>query len=175
MKGKLKEAYSKTDMERCAEMLSIVSLGDRNPEHLLSYMKGLLPGEKDSKLFRYIWLNALPESIHETLAADDGNLGVLAAKATKMLRERTARRKRASQINAVRDREESLPEVDAVASGGAARTKVGAICANHLRFPGNCYRCFDPERCLLKDAVIQRPVGSGNSRKKAGNARAGRQ
>ena len=41
LKGKLKEAYTKTKMERCAEMMSIVSLGDRNPEHLLSYMRGL--------------------------------------------------------------------------------------------------------------------------------------
>ena len=175
MKGKLKEAYSKSDMERCAEMMSIISLGDRNPEHLLNYMRGLLPGEDGSKLFRYIWLNALPESIHETLAADDGNLGVLAAKATKMMRERAARRKRANQVNAVRDLDEDPPEIDAVAAGGAAKTKRGAICANHLRFPGNCYRCCDPERCLLRDAVIQRPASSGNSRKKAGNARAGRQ
>ena len=54
LKGKLKEAYTKTKMERCAEMMSISSLGDRNPEHLLSYMRGLLPGEDKSDLFRYI-------------------------------------------------------------------------------------------------------------------------
>ena len=51
LKAKLKEAYSKSDMERCAEMMSIISLGDRNPEHLLSYMKGLLPGEKAANYF----------------------------------------------------------------------------------------------------------------------------
>ena len=69
--------------------MSIVSLGDRTPEHLLSFMKGLLPGEDKSKLFRYIWLNALPESVHQSLAADKGDLGVLASKATKMLKENT--------------------------------------------------------------------------------------
>ena len=42
LKAKLKEAYTKTIMEHCAEMMSIASLGDRNPEHLLSYMRGLL-------------------------------------------------------------------------------------------------------------------------------------
>ena len=59
LEQKLKDAYTKTDTERCAEMMSIVSLGDRNTEHLLSYIRGLLPGEDKSKLFRYIWLNAL--------------------------------------------------------------------------------------------------------------------
>ena len=38
LKDKLKAAYTKTKMERCAELMSISSLGDRNPEHLLSYM-----------------------------------------------------------------------------------------------------------------------------------------
>ena len=34
LKDKLKAAYTKTKMERCAELMSISSLGDRNPEHL---------------------------------------------------------------------------------------------------------------------------------------------
>ena len=42
LKKKLKAAYTKTTTQRCAELLSIVSLGDRDLEHLLSYMKGLL-------------------------------------------------------------------------------------------------------------------------------------
>ena len=42
-KRKLKAAYTKTDSQRCSEMLSIVSLGDRDPEHLLSYMRGSVP------------------------------------------------------------------------------------------------------------------------------------
>ena len=54
LKAKLKEAYTKTKMERCAELLSISTLGDRNPEHLLSYMRGLMPGEVKSDIFRYI-------------------------------------------------------------------------------------------------------------------------
>ena len=43
-KTRLKTAYAKTEAERCAELLAITSLGDRSPEHLLSYMQGLLPG-----------------------------------------------------------------------------------------------------------------------------------
>ena len=49
-KERLKAAYAKSKMERCAELLSITSLGDRSPEHLLSYMQGLLPGETMSGL-----------------------------------------------------------------------------------------------------------------------------
>ena len=93
-----------------------------------------------------------------------------------MLKEKAARKKRAMQINAVKapETEEAWLEVDAV-TGRAAKVKAGVVCTNHLCFPGNCFRCFDPERCLLKDAVIPRPAGSGNVRKRAGNARAGRQ
>ena len=174
LKSKLKEAYTKTDMERCGEMMSIVSLGDRNPEHLLNFMKGLLPGEDKSKLFKYIWLNTLPENVHQALAADEGDLGVLAIKATKMMREKAARRRRAEQVNAMKESKEAQLEINAVA-GGISKVKAGVVCTNHLRFPGNCYRCFDPECCLLKGAVIPRPASSGNPRKKAGNARAGRQ
>ena len=165
---------TKTKMERCAELLSISSLGDRNPEHLLSYMRGLLPGEVKSDLFRYIWLSALPDSIHEVLSADDSELEVLATRATRMIKEKAAKKKRFSQINEVKapETEEDRLEIDAV-TGGAAKVKAGVVCTNHLR--GNCFRCFEPERCLLKDAVIPRPAGAGNSRKKAGNARAGRQ
>ena len=80
------------------------------------------------------------------------------------------------QINAVKapETEEARLEIDAV-TGGAAKVKAGVVCTNHLHFPGNCFRCFDPERCLLKDAVIPRPASAGNSRKKAGNTRASRQ
>ena len=174
LKGKLTEAYTKTKMERCVEMMSILSLGDRNPEHLLSYMRGLLPGEEKSDLFRYIWINALPESIHEVLAADDGDLGDLVTKATWMIKEKAARRKRASQINAVKTLELEDPEgeVNAVSGRKEAGSKTGTICANHLRFPGKCYPCFDPDNCLLKDSVVQRPSSSG---KQSGKSRAGRQ
>ena len=73
-KERLKMAYTKTQMERCAELMSITSLGDRSPEHLLSYMQGLLPGENKCPLFHYVWLTALPDSVHQVLSADDGDL-----------------------------------------------------------------------------------------------------
>ena len=94
-----------------------------------------------------------------------------------MLRERAARRSRAAQVNVVEgSEEESLEgEVGAVSKGRTSKSKQGSICANHLRFPGKCYRCFDPENCLLKDSIIQRPSSSGNAGKKSGNARASRQ
>ena len=122
-------------------------------------------------MYRYIWLNALPESVHEVLAADDGDLEILAARATRMIKEKAARRKRVSQINAVKTSEPEDPEgeVNAVSKRREAGSKTGTICANHLRFPGKCYHCFDPDNCLLKDSVIQRPSSSG---KRSGNSRA---
>ena len=43
-KERLKTAYAKTEMERCAEIMSITSLGDRSPEHLpVSYTHLTLP------------------------------------------------------------------------------------------------------------------------------------
>ena len=125
-------------------------------------------------MFRYIWLNALPNSVHEVLSADDSDLGVLATKATRMIKEKAARRKRASQINAVRASEPESPEgeVNAMSKRKEAGSKTGTICANHLRFPGKCYRCFDPDNSLLKDSIVQHPSSSG---KRSGNSRAGRQ
>ena len=174
-KERLKTAYAKSEMERCAELLSVTSLGDRSPEHLLSYMQGLLPGEVKSALFRYVWLTALPDSIHQVLSADDSELEVLAVKATRMLKEAVVKKKRIEQVNAVKlSSREDLGEIDAVSSG-SSKAKSGIVCANHLRFPGNCFRCFEPERCLLRDAVIPRKEGAGGARKKSGNSRAGRQ
>ena len=145
------------------------------PEHLLSYMRGLMPGEVKSALFRYVWLTALPDSIHQVLSADNSELAVLATKATRMMKETLVKKKRLEQINSVRSSVgEDRGEIDAVSNGGA-KAKTGIVSANHLRFPRNCFRCFEPERCLFKDAVIPRPAGSGNSKKKLGNFRAGRQ
>ena len=138
-------------------------------------MQGLLPGENKSALFRYIWLTALPDSIHQVLSADDGDLEELAVKATRMLKEAVVKKKRVEQVNAVKfSSRDDLGEIDAVSSG-ASKAKSGIVCANHLRFPGNCYRCYEPERCLLRDAVIARKEGAGGARKKSGNFRAGRQ
>ena len=108
------------------------------------------------------------------LSADDSELGELAVKATRMLKEAVVKKKRLDQVNAVRSSggEDHL-EIDAVSSGKA---KAGIICSNHLRFPGNCFRCLEPERCLLKDAIIPRPAGlNSSSKKKSGNFKAGRQ
>ena len=89
-----------------------------------------------------------------------------------MIKEKAARRKRASQINAVRASEPEIPEdeVNAVSKRTEAGSKTGTICASHLRFPGKCYRCFDQDNCLLKDSVVQRP---SSSTKRSGNSRAG--
>ena len=129
------------------------------------YMRGLMPGEVRSDLFRYVWLTALPDDIHRVLSADDSELEVLAVKATRMMKETVVKKKRLEQINAVRSSGgEDRLEVDAVSSG-ASKAKAGILCTNHLRFPGNCFR----------DAVIPRPEGSGGAKKKSGNFRAGRQ
>ena len=46
-------------------------------------------------------MNTLPESIHEAVAADDGVLEAIVVKATKLMREKTARKTRTAQVNAV--------------------------------------------------------------------------
>ena len=129
--------------------MSISSLGDRSSEHLLSYMRGLMPGEVKSDLFRYVWLTVLPDHIHQVLSADDSELKVLATKATRMLKEKVVKKKRLEQVNSVKSSEgEDHGEIDAVSSG-AAKAKTGIVCANRLRFPGNCFHCFEPEHLSL--------------------------
>ena len=69
-----------------------------------------------------------------------------------MINEAVVKKKRVERVNAV-SVDDAPGEVDTV-SRGAGKDKAGVVCANHLRFPGNCYRCFNPEKCLLKDAII---------------------
>ena len=108
-------------------LMSITSLGDRSPEHLLSYMQGLLPGENKCPLFRYIWLTALPDSVHQVLSADDGDLEELAVKATRMLKEAMVKKKRLEQVNAVKlSSRDDLGEIDAVSSG-ASKAKTSSF------------------------------------------------
>ena len=111
----------------------------------MRYRKGLLPGEEKSKLFRHIWLNALPESIHEAVAADDGDLEGIEVKATKRMREKRARPSRAAQVNAVRGTGDDLPEqcgVDAVSAGRPSKGKKGYICDKPPPFPGQLLQMF---------------------------------
>ena len=75
----IKEDYTKSEMERRAELLLITSLRVRSPEHLLGYKRGLMPGEVENALFRFIWLTILPGYIRQVLSADDRVLPVLAA------------------------------------------------------------------------------------------------
>ena len=177
LKKKLNAAYTKTTTQQCAKFLSIVSLGDRDPEHLLSYMKGLLPGEADGQLYRHIWMNVLPETIHEAVTADEGDLDAIAVKATKLMQERTGSK---DQVNAVGGPSDSRPEsydMDVVSAGKSSKGKKGYVCANHLQFAGNCYRCFDPDQCLLRNSIACHPSNSSSSSgyKMSGNAGAGRQ
>ena len=105
------------------------------------------------------------------LSADDGDLEELAVKATRMMKEAVVKKKRFERVNAISSRDD-LGEIDAISSG-TAKAKTGLVCANHLRFPGNCYRCFEPERCLLKDAIV--PKKEQGARRKSGNFKAGLQ
>ena len=123
-------------------------------------MQGLLPGEEKCPLFRHIWLPALPDSIHQVLSADDGDLEALAVKATRMMKEAVVKKKRIERVNAISSRDD-LGEIDAVSSN-AGKDRTGLICANHLR-------------CHLKDSIVQRKEGGGGARRKSGNAKAGRQ
>ena len=76
-------------------------------------------------MFRYIWLTALPDSVHQVLSADDGDLENLAVKATHMMKEAVVKKKRLERINAISSRDD-LGEIDAVSSG-AAKAKTGLV------------------------------------------------
>ena len=85
--------------------MAITSLGDRSPEHLLSYMQGL----------RCFAISGL------LLSADDGDLEALAVKATRMMKEAVVKKKRIERVNAVSSRDDP-GEIDAV-SNNAAKDK----------------------------------------------------
>ena len=102
----------------------------------MSYMKGLLPDEAGGQLFRYIWMNALPETIHKAYAADKEDLDTIAVKATKFMREKAARRTRTAHVYAVEVPNGGGPDscdVDAMTAGRSSKGKKGYVRANHLR------------------------------------------
>ena len=184
LKNKIKNTYTRTPAERAREVMDVFNLGDRDPLHLLSYMQGLLPDKKDQDniFFRTIWLDAIPESIKDQLLGDDeseegADLEALAKKATRILK---GRKNRSSRVHTVRSLSPmplevstpsgSDPLVNAVQQQSGAKSKVrgkkGYVCQNHMRYPGNAYRCAEPDKCLLRDVIVPAPSGNAGANRR---------
>ena len=68
LKSRLEQSYSISEYNRAEQLINLPALGDRKPSHMMNSMLSLLPeGHKPGFLFKYLFLNRLPEGIRSHL------------------------------------------------------------------------------------------------------------
>ena len=70
-------------------LYNCTSLGDRTPMAMLQHMRTLQPGEEEGVLFRYIFVNLLPDVFCEIVSSMD-SLDEMASIATSVLQAKTS-------------------------------------------------------------------------------------
>ena len=63
--------YQLGPMERGKLIYQCTSLGDRTPVTMLAYLRSLQPGEQEGVVFRYIFVNLLPDVVREVVSSMD--------------------------------------------------------------------------------------------------------
>ena len=76
--------FGRSSEEMIAELHGLSSLGDRTAVDFLEYMQSLQPGEPETKLFKHIFVHALPPQVR-SIVADKPTLSAMAAAADVIL------------------------------------------------------------------------------------------
>ncbi|XP_078495310.1 uncharacterized protein LOC144750120, partial [Ciona intestinalis] len=71
IKQRLLDVFSLSEYERAAKLLNIKELGNQKPSELMDEMLSLMCGHTNCFVFRYIFLQALPEEIRLVVAKED--------------------------------------------------------------------------------------------------------
>ena len=125
------------------------------------YMRTLQPGaqEFEGVLFRFIFINLLPDVVREVVANID-DLDEMAEMATTVYQ---ANANASAVVNSVSDgaainaiRRPPQPR----SSGPSAANRRRGLCRRHSRFGRDAHRCDRPESCPMRD--FTRPPQSGN-------------
>ena len=148
--------FGRSSEEMIAELHGLSSLGDRTAVDFLEYMRSLQPGEPESKLFKHIFVHALPPHVR-SIVADKPTLAAMAAAADVIL--------------LTVPHEAVVSSVSAVSSGSSARRQnfipkdqlTDGLCFIHLRHGRNAYNCALPETCKMKNIVKKKPRTGNDS------------
>ena len=156
--------YELGPMERGKLLLACTSLGDRTPSAMLQYMRSLQPGDGEGIIFRYLFINLLPDVVREVVSSIP-SLDDMATTAGNILQSTSSSRVAAlavspepvlvSAVSSQRRQGRGKPPPPA-----ARRSDVFRI---HKRYGRDAFRCDQPDTCSLKNQIRTTPLPSGNS------------
>ena len=153
-KASLIKHFERSSEDKIAELHGLSSLGDRTAVDFLEYMRSLQPGEPETKLFKHIFVHALPPHVR-SIVADKATLSAMAAAADVIL--------------LTVPQETVVASVSAVSSGATPRRQnfipkdqlTDGLCFIHHRHGRNAYNCALPESCKMKH-ILKKKSRTGN-------------
>ena len=148
--------FARSSEEMIAELHGLSSLGDRTAVDFLEYMRSLQPGEPESKLFKHIFVHALPTHVR-SIVADKPTLSAMAAAADVIL--------------LTVPQEAVVSSISAVSSGATPRRQnfipkdqlTDGLCFIHHRHGRNAYNCALPDTCKMKNILKKKPRAGNDS------------
>ena len=129
----------------------------------LQYMRSLQPGDSEGIIFRYIFVNLLPDVVKEVVSSIP-SLDDMATTAGNILQATAS-----SRVAVVA----SLPPPISVAAVASQRRSTRGrppppprrsdVCRIHKRYGRDAFRCDQPETCSMRNQIRTTPLPSGNS------------
>lgn len=150
LRDHLKQKFGLTDYERAAAINAITGLGEQKPSELMDSLLCLLGDHEPDLMFRFHFLQCLPDYVRGTLAlSTEDDPHALAEEADRIFVAGRPRDFAAMETVALTDKDSS---VDRVFSGGKKRTKKSPVgynnqsrfCFYHARFGDKAHRCEAP-------------------------------
>ena len=146
--------FGRSSEEMIAELHGLSSLGDRTAVDFLEYMPSLQPGEPETKLFKHIFVHALPPHVR-SIVADKPTLSAMEAAADVIL--------------LTTPQEAVVSSISAVSSGAVSKKRnfipkdqlTDGLCFIHHRHGRNAYNCALPETCKMKH-ITKKKTRTGN-------------
>lgn len=148
LKAFLLSAFKLTDSERAAALFSLNGLGDTKPSELMDKMLALVTTHEPCFLFRYIFMQQLPDFVRVPLAnSTESDFRKLALQADQLYNSAN------QQVHAVQNHN-SPPSEDSVTRSGSQ-----GLCWYHDRYGDKAKRCNPPCK-LYRNS---KNAGSGNA------------
>ena len=142
--------FERDPLEMAAELAGLTSLGDQTAVTFLEYMRSLQPGEKETTLFKHIFLRSLPAHV-SPVVAHHATLDEMAKAADLVLK-------------VVPCDSQPVLSVSALSPDHPRDKLVDGLCAIHAKFGRDTYHCL-LSTCKMKGMIKKKP-GNGNAGRK---------
>jgi hypothetical protein len=170
MRDRLVASHSLDAYQRLEQLMALPALGGQRPSALLAHMRQLCPpGEDGTLLFRWCFVQRLPQQIRLQLAEDRHSpVQALAARADTLMAHHSYNAVAAVEMHSVGEEEEVVAAVrdpkkpahrqqhqqgkkkvaaPGSKSGGGGPKKEPWLCRRHHRFGKKAFECEDPDAC----------------------------